>query len=991
MKKHVTLTALVAITAALLLSPATATAAGAAPAAEGPRPLAIEMGTPFHDHAILQRGMKVPVWGWRKPGAKVTVEFAGQKKTATAGKDGKWIVELDPLKASAESREMVITDSTGKKEVLKDILVGEVWMCSGQSNMQWLAGKCIVGRKLIPEIKARVEAGEEKQPIIREGKVTDVFSSLYPTERAKGQWSSDWGNFSAIAFAFAYDVAKEVQVPVGIVNCAFSTTAIQAWVPREGFAAGKDEYTKAIYRKILESDIATPEHKAAWDAFEKEITAWGKESKERVEAGKKPLDMPGVPGNMHWNRDATWMCNGKIMPMAPYAIRGAIWNQGFASQNDGVVYRNNLQSLVRGWRTVFRNPDLPVYFHQFYAGKAGSDGLSLGNTAEMRLGTWLAHNEIPNAAMASQIDITGGIHYYNKAVPGQRLARHALKNQYGKKIIANGPMYKDYKVKGDKLIVELDHADGLLVGKSNCGSGFADPTPIGNGEEQVALFYLADKDLTWHRAKMQIKGETIVLAAPGLKEPRGVAYGWDGVGALPSIYNKAMLPLTPFMVYDHKFVISDQWDLDTIRMDIEVPFFTWPMEYCAIAGQTIDPKSYGLQQEYRRLWLLSPQFANNAVIQAGVPTRLYGKAIPKSVVQIDFAGFSKTLTMGDEQDEWEVTVPALEASAEPKQLHVTCTLNGELAHERKLANIVVGDVWYVAACDFKVQRGPGVPKSGPAPVEAWEGENPQLRMLTSGGRRAEAMPMRFKMNASGNPTSRFFTRWAPTTGLTKALAEKIHAKTGKPVGVIVLDPGGGTIKDWTGYESLSQVKAWRSDVEQLYPRYAPDADAYISNGREYIKRWQDYWKSVKNDPDFATGAMAQFPGATKVETKATTIYNQSICGFSPGNFKAILCVTGKDFVAEDEGAGFDEQFPVMANCWKETFARGKEVIDPHFIYAMPGKELAPKITAPKGINGKSTAYPAKEWLTIGRDSKTRQDVVGEELGAFLDAAVKAVY
>ncbi len=995
------LTPRMALLAVLFLLSSVAHAAEPATGAEAPPKPAIELGAPFCDYMILQRDMKVPVWGWSSPGAKVTVQFAGQKQTATAAEDGRWRVQLDPLKASFEPQEMSIQVSgvsvqgpetrNPKPEtlILKNILVGEVWMCSGQSNMQWPAGSSIVGGKLIPEIMARVEAGEEKQPVLREGKVTDVFSSLYPTERATGQWSEDWNSFSAIAFAFAYDIAREVQVPVGIVNCAFSTTEIQAWVPREGFATGTDEYTKAMYRRILESDYRTAEHKAAWDAFAKAIIAWGDESRARVEKGLNPPPRPGVPGNMSGDRDATWMCNGKIMPMAPYAIRGAIWNQGYASQHEGIVYRNNLHSLVRGWRAVFNNPELPVYFHQFYVGRSGDDGLTLSNTAEMRFGTWLAHNEIPNAAMASQIDITGGVHYSNKRVPGQRLALHALKNQYGKEIESNGPMYKGYKVEGRRLIVEFDHAEGLQVGQSmTVRGGFADPVP---SDKEVTLFYLADADLTWHRARMAINGERITLTADGVDTPRGVAYGWNGAGSLPSLYNGAMLPMTPFVVYDHKFVVSDQWDLDTIRMDIDVPFFTWPMKYFALAGETIDPRSYGLQHKHRALWLLSPQFENHAVIQAGVPTRLYGKAIPGSVVQIEFGTFSQALTMGDEQDEWEATVPAMEASAEPMQLHVTCTLDGELAHERKLVNIVVGDVWYVAACDIRVPRGAGVPSSGPAPLAAWEGGNPQLRMLTSGGRRAEPMPMRFKMNASGNPTSRFFSRWAPTTGLTQALAEKIHARTGKPVGVIVLDPGGGTIKEWTGFEHLSKITAWLPDHEQLSPRHAPDPNAYVTHAEAYVQNWREYWKKVQSDPTFHTGNMAGFPGATSVETRATTIYNQSICAFSPGNFTAILCLTGKDFVADDEGAGFGEQFAVMANSWKETFARGREVIDPYFIYAMPGKELAPKITAPKGIKGRSMAYAVQEWLAIGRGGNVGEGTGGEVLGGLIDAAVNAVY
>lgn len=955
----------------------------------------LQLGTPFRDNAILQRQMPVPVWGWSKPGSTVTVEFAGQTKKGKAGKDGKWMVELDPLEASSEPRKLTVRSTLGPRPLtLSNVLVGEVWMCSGQSNMQWLVNKSIVGRKLVPELEARVKEGKEPRPIIREGKVTNVFSSLYPTERAQGRWSENWQDFSAIAFAFAYDVAKELQVPVGIVNCAFSTTKIQAWIPREGFAAGEDEYTKALYHQILESDYRTPEHKEAWDQFEQELKAWAKESAERIEKGLSANPRPGVPGNMNGNRDSTWMCNGKIMPMAPYAIRGAIWNQGFASQSEGVVYRNNLHSLVRGWRTVFRNPDLPVYFHQFYVGKGGSDGLSLSNTAEMRLGTWLAHRDIPNAAMASQIDITGSIHYFNKAVPGQRLARHALKNQYGKKLIANGPMYKGYKVKGRKMIVELDHAEGLQVGNSNCGSGFADPTPIENGEEQVTFFYLADEEMTWHRARVEIKGETIVLTADGLKKPRGVAYGWNGVGKLPSIYNKAMLPLTPFMVYDHKFVISDQWVLDHIKMDGSVTFFTWPMAYVPVAGKEVDPKSYGLQYENRKLWLLGPQFANNAVIQAGVPTRFYGKALPGSVVRVSFNGVEKSITMDGEEDEWELEFPAMEATAKPQVFHASCTLDGALVHERKLQNVVIGDVWYVAANELKMPRGPGVPRQGPTPLEAWT-ENPQLRMFMSYGRREEAMPTRFKMNASGYPRSRAFARWSPTIGLARELAERIHAKTGKPVGIIVLDPGKELpIKAWTGYEFLSKIPAWKSDAEELSPFYTPNPQAYITRTEAYIGSWREYWQSVKTDPGFQTGGMPRFPGPKSPQTIATRTYNQSICAFSPGNFKAILCVTGKGFVADDEGAAFGEQLSVMANSWKHAFARGKEALDPHFVYALPGDGLAAKTTAPSAIKGKSTAVKIDAWPSIKTTRvKDQPDKVelNKDLQMLIEAAVDAVY
>jgi len=192
MKHHKTITL---ILAALL-------SAAPLPAAAADKP-SIELGAPFSDRAILQRGMPVPVWGWSKPGDKITVAFAGQKKTAEAGKDGKWMAKLDPLEASSEPREMTVTLASGQSCALKDILVGEVWMASGQSNMQWLASKCDVGQVLQKQIDARVAAGKEKPPVIREAQVTDFFACLQPIEHATGEWHADGANMSAVAYSFA--------------------------------------------------------------------------------------------------------------------------------------------------------------------------------------------------------------------------------------------------------------------------------------------------------------------------------------------------------------------------------------------------------------------------------------------------------------------------------------------------------------------------------------------------------------------------------------------------------------------------------------------------------------------------------------------------------------------------------------------------------------------------------------------------------------------
>ena len=174
--------------------------------------------------------------------------------------------------------------TTGNNTItLEDILIGEVWVCSGQSNMQWPVSKCAVGRVLIRDVLARVKAGKEKMPVIREGKVTNVFSSLHPIEHAKGAWSngSNFGDYSAISCAFAYDLYRELKIPIGILNCAFSTTTIQAWTPRVGIESGTDDYTKALHNRVLEGDFRTPENKAAWEQYYRDLRDWAKGNAER--------------------------------------------------------------------------------------------------------------------------------------------------------------------------------------------------------------------------------------------------------------------------------------------------------------------------------------------------------------------------------------------------------------------------------------------------------------------------------------------------------------------------------------------------------------------------------------------------------------------------------------------------------------------------------------------------------------------------------------
>ena len=199
------------------------------------------------------------------------------------------------------------------------------------------------------------------------------------------------------------------------------------------------------------------------------------------------------------------------------------------------------------------------------------------------------------------------------------------------------------------------------------------------------------------------------------------------------------------------------------------------------------------------------------------------------------------------------------------------------------------------------------------------------------------------------------------------------------------------IKGWVGYKWLNNVPAWKADADQLLSRYSPDPKVYANNAETFIKDWQSYWMSISTDPAFKSGALPRFPGAKAVKTPATMTYNMLIAAFGPVNFKAAICLTPKSFIGDDQGAAFGPQFAVMANCWKETFAAGDKDVDTHFIYTMPGKKLAPKVTKPAAIKGKTTAFEMNEWLAPGYDGKTRQSVVGDGLAKFLETAVNTVY
>jgi len=473
-------------------------------AEDNPAP-AIKLGAPFTDNAILQRDMEVPVWGWSQPGTTVTVDFAGQKETAKAAADGKWLLKLQALKASAEPAEMVIQESgdgsqgEGKKVALKNILVGEVWICSGQSNMQygW-------GTQSHPMFNwggdaklAALVADAATKPIRSFTVLPDV--SFAPKDHCNGSWSTSVSG-SAVAFGFSYHLFQQLKVPVGVVVTCWGSSSIEGWMPRD--------LTEQL-----------PHFKAIMESFD---------ANTNVQAQVRADMERGIHhDNVFVRQQPNLLYNAMLHPLIPYACRGMVWYQGEANANQPGQYAASLpiwvERLRKGWgRDDFHllGVMLPGY---------GDNGWARFREAQLSV------LKLPHTSVANTIDLgdVKNIHPADKAPICERLALLARRDVYGEKIEAQGPVFRNASVKGNRLVVEFDHADGLKTADGSAPTGFS----------------LAGSDKVWLPAKASIKGSAIELEADGLTAPAFVRYAFSGKPAV-NLVNSANLPAYPFRTDD---------------------------------------------------------------------------------------------------------------------------------------------------------------------------------------------------------------------------------------------------------------------------------------------------------------------------------------------------------------------------------------------------------------------------------------------------------
>lgn len=615
----------------------------------------------FGHNMVLQRDRPVMVWGWSSPGEKITVQLDKQTKKVTANRNGKWKVALDPMQAGGPFKLTV----KGKNSVsLENILIGEVWICSGQSNMEWNVANSNDSEK---------EIANANYPMIRHIKVPNVVAGEPQDDISAGSWEvcspETAGDFTAVGYFFARELMKEMDVPIGLINTSWGGTHVETWISREAFL-GTDEFRPMIAsvgRINLDSMRAKNEEQIAkqierlqgqlpasasaavpWKDAAFKDSEWPKMRLPGLWEDQAPGDVDGViwfrttftldaanagkeavlnlgpiddndetyvngvkigstrdyrtkrvytipvrtlregknviavrvedtgggggfygdPGDINvsfggkaeplagdWsyqiesvrrtvadvspNQFPTLLFNAMINPLIPFTIRGALWYQGESNAGRAYQYRKSFPLMISDWRKRWGLGDFPFYLVQLASYDAGGGTSNKGSSwAELREAQAMTLS-LPNTGMAVTTDIgdPADIHPRNKQDVGRRLAALALRDIFGKQIVASGPVYKSFKVQGNKAVVTFSSIGGGLMAKDKYG--------------YLKGFEIAGADRKFYYAQAQIDGDRVIVSHEKVNDPQSVRYGWADDASDCNLFNAEGFPAAPFR--------TDQW------------------------------------------------------------------------------------------------------------------------------------------------------------------------------------------------------------------------------------------------------------------------------------------------------------------------------------------------------------------------------------------------------------------------------------------------
>jgi len=900
-----------------------------------------ELGSPFGDNAILQQQMLVPVWGWSKPGAKVTIEFAGQTKTGSANARGKWSVTLGPLRASSEERELKVT-SHNEAITLSGVLVGEVWFSSGQSNMDWVAGK-----SMCRDLANTLARSKEEVPV-REFNV-DIGSSLYPQGRttSKDGWkrSRQAGGFSALSLAFAWKLYEELNVPIGIVRSTHGATPIETWTAYEGF----EDHPKLqnIALLVRQSDSATADGQEAFAAYFDSLEEWQLESEKLINRGGSALPRPKLPGIADDWKGPTRMFNRKIAPLIPYAIRGTIWCQGTSNSNDGRIYAAKLEALIHGWRKHWGRPDLPFYFtQQQHYGEPDPEHVGF---ADLREAQTLFFLRAKHVGMVPQHDLNSarptGIHYFNKLDPGKRLARWALAHEYGREIPYTGPIYKSHTIEGSTVRVHFHQrgpGGGLMVGSKGMQADFKkDPTAYVEPAREtpgkkLTHFRLAGKDKVWHPAEASIDGDEVVVRSKAVPEPCGVRYAYCGTPMGANLYNRAGLPAIPFAYFDGRQLFNED--------DPEI----------VAAAKAEAARKYG-----KRTYLLpSTLFRDRCVLQRDLAVPVWGHGVPGTEIIVSFGDQTKQATV-DEFERWRVSLDPMPASSEGRDLIIRSSID----EVRAIRDVLVGDVWIMTGS--RQLDGQLIRPEKDKPVELEPLSLVREFRIKTKARRFRT-PRKLRMEIGGG---KYVASWQPAdfddvgdppSVVAYHFASQVQ-QPGVPVGVVTLGAENPPIT-WVSHEALQSAAGFEKERDDVNLRY-PNTDVckravveYIAIVKQYNQKVASLLTAGEEIPVQLADAVPAFPEpyynqwVSRTETPTHT-YNFCISPLTPFAVRGVTWIPGKDNISDDVSR-YGPSLEAYASSLAGTFGREQVA----FLYAQPAASLVDGITAPRVVNTSSIEF-----------------------------------
>ncbi len=472
----------------------------------------------FNDGMVLQRGMAVPVWGTADSGETVTVSFAGQTKQAKAGHDGRWSVKLDRMKAGGPFEMLVKARESVR---LTDVMVGDVWLCSGQSNMWW-------PMKFVKDIPA--EYKPEANDAIR---LFSVWSPEHDNYGRKPIWShcspEVLGEFSAVAYFFGREIQRETGVTVGLVHSSMGGSVPETWMRRETLLSDPDFAPIVAYWDSITT---------AYPTVKRDFAAY-LEGLKQFKAGKaaepeKP-DMPFIPKPLrYYMRYPQGIYDAQLSPLIPFAIKGVIWYQGESSTERAWQYRRLFPAMIGEWRHLWGQGDFPFIFTQLANYNSTTAVPEIREAQLMTL-------SLPSTAMAVVVDIgdSTNVHANNKWEVGRRLSLAALHEAYGRDIEYSGPIFDSMKIRGGSISLSFKHcADDLVAGKGG----------------ELHGFEIAGQDRAFHPAKARIDGSQVIVSSDAVEKPAAVRYGWRA-NPYCNLYNSVGLPASPFR--------SDNWDTAT--------------------------------------------------------------------------------------------------------------------------------------------------------------------------------------------------------------------------------------------------------------------------------------------------------------------------------------------------------------------------------------------------------------------------------------------